>query len=86
MGRLYNNLEGIIFGRLKVIELYKRGSSGKPVIWKCKCSCSENKYINVESTSLSSGHTRSCGCLVIESLHDRTKKYNFKICNKNSKY
>ncbi len=57
------DLTGQVFGRLTVLEPTekRRGSS---VIWKCKCSCAT--ILEVSSTDLISGDTKSCGCLKIE--------------------
>lgn len=43
------------FGRLTAIKYL--GNS----IWECKCQC--GKTINVKTSKLNSGHTKSCGCL-----------------------
>ena len=54
------DLKGQRFSRLVVLE-----ESGKDkwysLLWKCKCDCG-NKII-VNSSSLKSGNTKSCGCL-----------------------
>lgn len=52
------NLIGLTFGKLTVISLMP-GKGRKH--WYCKCSCSNFKSIT--SFSLTSGATRSCGCL-----------------------
>ena len=57
------NVKGLIgqrFGKLVVMGYTKKRSRGS-VIWKCKCDC--GKYKNVVSKSLTSGGTKSCGCL-----------------------
>lgn len=67
-----NDLTGQKFGKLTVLFPcdYKRNSS---IIWHCKCDCGNE--CDVESYSLRSGNTKSCGCisssigeLLIESL------------------
>lgn len=52
-------LEGQIFGRLTVIERVP-GRTGR-VMWRCQCECGGDSV--VDSNSLNSDHTRSCGCL-----------------------
>ncbi len=54
------DLKGKIFGRLKPYEPFGRTKSGG-VIWKCLCTCG-NK-VGVAAQHLTSGHTKSCGCL-----------------------
>ena len=56
----YNNLLNQKFGKLTVIEFL--GSNGKgAILWKCKCDCG-NEFTTT-SHHLTSGNTRSCGCL-----------------------
>lgn len=54
-------LEGKRFGRLIAGQMIRRGN-----VWKyaCKCDCGAEKEI--AGSSLSSGLTRSCGCLAAE--------------------
>lgn len=51
------------FGRLQVLEQGSRSRSGR-IRWKCRCDCGNENV--VERTSLTSGATRSCGCLARE--------------------
>ena len=59
---LARNLQGEQFGLLKVIKKdetkinYEHGA-----FWICQCQC--GNIVSVQSTSLTSGGTRSCGCL-----------------------
>lgn len=71
------DLVGKTFGRLLVIE--RKGSSkfGK-ALWLCKC-LNDNNMIIVETGKLTTGHTKSCGCLKIEKIIKRNtenSKYN----------
>jgi hypothetical protein len=59
MGK-FMELTGIRFGRLTVIEQRGRDNGGC-VLWLCKCDC--KTYTIVNSNSLSTGNTKSCGCL-----------------------
>ena len=47
------------FGRLVAICPTEQRSA-RSVVWECKCDCGES--VNVRATSLTSGHTTSCGC------------------------
>ncbi len=67
------DLSGKTFGRLTVLEDTKKRSDGN-VIWKCKCSC--GNIVNVNSSYLRKGITRSCGCLSREVKAERLKKLN----------
>lgn len=52
--------EGDRFGRLTAIRPTEQRSA-KAVIWECLCDCGETVF--VRTTSLTSGHTISCGCV-----------------------
>lgn len=57
------NLVGMTFGRLTVKELsgwYWTGYNNN-ARWLCECSCGNTKIVGVRS--LTSGNTKSCGCL-----------------------
>lgn len=64
------DLTGKIFGYLTVIEfdsettLMKKTPENSRSYWKCICKC--GNIISVAGTSLTTGHTKSCGCLVSE--------------------
>jgi len=51
------DLLGKVFGRLTVDSLVK---TERRSIWLCKCSCGKELLVN--TSSLTSGHTKSCGC------------------------
>lgn len=54
------DLTGRKFGRLTAME--RVGSNkNKRAVWLCKCDC--GKTVTVDSYSLKSGNTKSCGCL-----------------------
>ena len=62
-----SNLIGKRFGRLTVIEksdIKKR----QLYCWVCKCDCGNFKI--VDTSSLTNGHTKSCGCMHGEYLAD----------------
>lgn len=65
------NLTGQKFNRLTVLERVENNKRGQ-ARWKCQCDC--KKFKEVDSTSLINGHTKSCGCLRLESLSERTLK------------
>ena len=56
-------LTGKTFGRLRVIRRLERNASGN-FLWECVCTCGA-KVIAV-GAKLKIGHTRSCGCLVVD--------------------
>ncbi len=77
------DLTGRIFGKLTVIK--REEPYTYPIKWICKCECGAIK--SIKGASLSSGRTKSCGCLkeqnlvgkifgyltVVELLNDRAK-------------
>ncbi len=67
----YKDLTGQKFGKLRVIELARLQpiseddeSKGRRAIWACLCDCG-NEH-EVIGGSLTSGNTKSCGCLPVE--------------------
>ena len=78
------DLKGQKFGRLTVIEDTLKKSQSKKR-WKCKCEC--GKIVEVISTNLTQGYTKSCGCLRIMDLTGRTfgRLYVVKIVEERNK-
>lgn len=68
------NLSGRVFGRLKVIS--RTLTPGKQSHWLCECQCGNTRV--VRGTSLTSGHTKSCGCLHDEASAVRISEQNKK--------
>lgn len=62
------SLEGCRFGRLTALE-YVPGSK-----YRCRCDC--GGYATVDTYSLKSGQTRSCGCLRREVAARKATKHN----------
>ena len=62
------------FERLLVV---KRAGSNKygRARWKCVCDC--GNVLDVDSRSLISGNTKSCGCLKNEAISTRNKKHGY---------
>lgn len=56
-GAVAEDLTGLVFGRLCVVERVASASRPK---WKCVCQCSAIKA--VMAVELKSGKTKSCGC------------------------
>lgn len=77
-----NNLTGLRFNRLTVIEQAESTTTGRSR-WLCKCDCGSEKIIT--GTVLLSGHTKSCGCLRVENLrsieHRREMANRARIAN-----
>jgi hypothetical protein len=67
-----NNLLGQRFTRLTVIARGENSTRGKAQ-WICECVCGQRT--EVTSSSLTSGSTRSCGCLHREGLRERNHKH-----------
>lgn len=59
------DLTGQTFGRLTVVSLLPNRSKSGNKKWRCRCSCGKWAPAVVGS-QLSSGKTKSCGCLRIE--------------------
>ena len=71
------NLLGQRFGRLAVIERDLDRPKSNGVYWKCVCDCGNT--VSVLSQSLTSGTTKSCGCLKSELT---SKKFSHNLIGK----
>lgn len=69
MTKKRRDLTGLVFGRLTVIKLSNRIGNNDEPYWACICSCGIEKEI--VGPSLSSGKTKSCGCLVKDEMKKR---------------
>ena len=56
------NLVGQKFGKLTAIELLEESNDFNRRLYRCKCDCGNE--VVIPSSSLTTGHTNSCGCLV----------------------
>lgn len=61
------------FGRLVILEHAGYNCRGHNTRWLCRCDC-KNKVI-VDQGKLTSGHTKSCGCLIKE-INSRVHRRN----------
>lgn len=72
------DLVGKRFGRLTVIKFAGMVKNGKTNVstWECVCDCGNT--VTVRRHNLVSGQTRSCGCLLAETLykHGGSKRIN----------
>lgn len=71
------DLTGMKFGRITVVEFshyYKCKNSGKRAMWKCICDCGNERVIRGDV--LTSGKSRSCGCLQKELASERMIKHS----------
>ena len=72
----YIDLTGQKFGRLTVIRKAENPSEAH-IKWLCECEC--GNFITTRGTSLRSGITKSCGCLVSDKIREWNKAN--KKCN-----
>lgn len=66
------DLTGKKIGKLTVLYPLKERKNGK-IQWHCKCECGNE--IDVISSSLSRGNTKSCGCLQRERASQANRSY-----------
>lgn len=74
------DLTGGKFGRLTVVKYVGRDDNNKP-LWECICEC--GKTVTVRGYSLTSGNTKSCGCIKRELLIERNYRHG---CSKTSEH
>ena len=68
------DIVGKTFGKLTVLDEYEKILNGTK--WKCKCDCGNEVY--VYRGKLTTGHTKSCGCLN-RTLQGRSNHRLYKI-------
>lgn len=66
------------FGRLVVLEFYKK--ENKNNIWKCQCDCGNISF--VRASNLLSNGTKSCGCLFKQAVTKHGLSNNLKAYTK----
>jgi hypothetical protein len=78
------DLTGMIFGRLTAIAPTDR-RVGHWVVWRCLCACGVETF--APGTSLTTGNTKSCGCLQRETAtkhgHYKATLYHSWVAMKN---
>jgi len=57
-----NDLTGLIFGKLTVIERAGSNKFGR-AMWKCKCNCEKQTIVIVSGFNLTQKQTTSCSCV-----------------------
>ena len=68
------DLTGQKFNHLTVLRLDSERTTSNRTYWICQCDC-ENKTIkSIRSDGLTSGKTKSCGCLNRQKAAERMKK------------
>ena len=79
MGKLID-LTGKVFERLTVRSRgpdYISPSGNHVPQWWCECSCGKEDLVLVIGSSLKSGYTKSCGCLMKERVSEVNSKTNY---------
>lgn len=69
--RNFKDLHGQRFGRLVVLDSHK--TIDGVTYWECICDC--GNHSNVSTIKLTSGHTKSCGCLIKETTGEINKTH-----------
>ena len=75
LNRLKNDLTGKRFGRLTVLRRVDNYRKSNCILYECECSCENKTKCVVDSGSLTSGHTQSCGCLRLEKVREVCGKW-----------
>lgn len=71
-----NDLSGKRFGRLVVLGKMAQNNANNKVIWLCQCDCGRQTV--VIGSLLSTGKTKSCGCLTREKTIERSTRHGFR--------
>ena len=70
------DLIGQKFGRLAAVSPTSKRTSGKNIVWECKCDCGNITYVS--SSSLKNGSIQSCGCWKKERMATLNKTHGGK--------
>lgn len=65
------DLSGQVFGRLAALRSVP--NKGRRTYWLCRCTCGTE--CEVQTSKLRNGHTRSCGCLLIDTLRIQKRRH-----------
>lgn len=69
------DLSGMKFGRLTAKNLLPhRKPPRKERVWACVCEC--GSAVHATTGSLTSGNTKSCGCLNLDSIRERNTRHS----------
>lgn len=63
------NLVGKRFNYLTVMDMLDTRANNRQKVYRCLCDC--GNYIDVRSSDLKTGNTKSCGCYNKKLVHDR---------------
>lgn len=78
MVKTKQNLVGMKFGRLTVVSQSEDFiDCGRKIAgWNVFCECNSDKIFPVRQKDLKSGHTKSCGCVILEHCRKNLQKIN----------
>lgn len=69
----FRDLTGQTFGKLLVVAYAGQNPKRKGSLWHCRCDCGVKR--TTSTSDLTSGNTKSCGCLHGEVLIERNTKH-----------
>lgn len=76
------DITGKVYGRLTVLgrgEDYVSSGGKRASQWWCICDCSEHNLVLVRLSNLTSGNTKSCGCLDKEKSAERIRQVGYSM-------
>ena len=68
------DLTGQTFGRLTVLARFEKNDTTNKPQWIARCACGSKPAV-YNGCHLRDGHTRSCGCLAVEALVQRSSSH-----------
>ena len=69
MGKTFIDRTGYQYGLLTVISFSGNPTGKTKTTWACLCACGNT--VQVTGSNLATGHTESCGCLLVKKMTDR---------------
>ena len=67
------DLVGVRFGRLQVLSEMPYRTKGLKRLWLCMCDCGVTREVTTDH--LTTGHTKSCGCLSVDTIRAMRTKH-----------
>lgn len=71
------DLTGHTYDRLTVLHLHAQRASDGKAQWVCRCAC--GRITVAKSNNLRSGNTRSCGCLMIDTVRENSTTHGHTV-------
>ena len=71
---------------IKQVDDYINPASGQHIArWQYRCTCEKGTISEANGTDIKNGRVKSCGCIVVDNVKQRMKKYSAEYAKKRRK-